>query len=330
MYISWSLIVLYQSISSFLVHRSEGAVIEIPTNSARRVTARIYQRVFLECSVFSDQEGVTDIDWYRCSTNDCDGKWNKNWIAQVQNMRNTDVVNSSFEVYTNGTLVIERVLPVDDEKLFICVAHRKHVERKQSNTIISVAKEKPQLILESSTTLHVMEGKDLHLNARVQGYPFPRVTWSHHGHLLKDTSNVHSETSLKIPNVKVSERGLYTCYAENPFGNDSLIVNVRVEGQPKTTTTESDQPLTTTTESDQPVTAATESDQPVTAATESDQPVTKTTESGGSSSTGGFIAAIVFAVLLSVVLIIFCLPIKYRRAIIVQLKGLLRRCVSRR
>ncbi|PFX15434.1 Immunoglobulin superfamily member 10 [Stylophora pistillata] len=287
-----------------------GAVIEIPTNSARRVTARIYQRVFLECSVFSDQEGVTDIDWYRCSTNDCDGKWNKNWIAQVQNMRNTDVVNSSFEVYTNGTLVIERVLPVDDEKLFICVAHRKHVERKQSNTIISVAKEKPQLILESSTTLHVMEGKDLHLNARVQGYPFPRVTWSHHGHLLKDTSNVHSETSLKIPNVKVSERGLYTCYAENPFGNDSLIVNVRVE----------DQPLTTTTESDQPVTAATESDQPVTAAT----------ESGGSSSTGGFIAAIVFAVLLSVVLIIFCLPIKYRRAIIVQLKGLLRRCVSRR
>lgn len=76
----------------------------------------------------------------------------------------------------------------------------------------------------------MIEGVDLHLDARVQGYPFPRVTWSHDENLLKSTPNVDSETSLKIRKVTASESGNYTCLAENPFGRVSFTVNVYVKG----------------------------------------------------------------------------------------------------
>ena len=46
--------------------------------------------------------------------------------------------NPNFEVYTNGTLVIKKVLPVDDGKIFICVAEERHIGRKRSTTILHV------------------------------------------------------------------------------------------------------------------------------------------------------------------------------------------------
>ena len=90
--------------------------------------------------------------------------------------------------------------------------------------------EAPQLQLESPKRLHIIEGMDLHLDARVQGYPFPRVTWIHGENLLKSTPNVDSETSLKIRNVTASESGNYTCLAENLFGRVFFTVNVYVKG----------------------------------------------------------------------------------------------------
>ena len=92
------------------------------------------------------------------------------------------------------------------------------------------ALEPPQLIRESPPESHVIEGNDLHLDARVQGYPYPWVTWSHNDLLLQNNSNVDSETRLKIRKVTVLNGGLYTCYAKNPSGHDMLIYNVYVEG----------------------------------------------------------------------------------------------------
>ena len=48
--------------------------------------------------------------------------------------------NPNFEVYTNGTLVIKKVLPVDDGKIFICVAEERHIGRKRSTTILHIEK----------------------------------------------------------------------------------------------------------------------------------------------------------------------------------------------
>ena len=90
--------------------------------------------------------------------------------------------------------------------------------------------EPPQLIRESPPEPQVLEGNDLHLDVRVQGYPYPWVTWSHGDHLLQNKSVKDSETRLKIRNVTILEGGRYTCYAKNPFGHDILTFDVTVEG----------------------------------------------------------------------------------------------------
>ncbi|PFX28981.1 hypothetical protein AWC38_SpisGene6257 [Stylophora pistillata] len=72
---------------------------------------------------------------------------------------------------------------------------------------------------------------DLRLDARVQGYPYPRVTWSHDELVLKYRTNVDSETSLKIRNVTVFESGIYSCYAKNPFGHDSINFTANISVQ---------------------------------------------------------------------------------------------------
>ncbi|RMX59450.1 hypothetical protein pdam_00015666, partial [Pocillopora damicornis] len=65
----------------------------------------------------------------------------------------------------------------------------------------------PQLTRESPPEPQVIEGNDLHLDVRVQGYPYPWVTWRHRDYLLQNKSNVDSETRLKIRNVTVLEGG---------------------------------------------------------------------------------------------------------------------------
>ena len=68
------------------------------------------------------------------------------------------------------------------------------------------------------------------MDALVQSYPYPWVTWSHNGRLLQNTSNVASETRLKICNVTANQDGRYSCYAENIFGHDIFTVDVKVQG----------------------------------------------------------------------------------------------------
>ena len=71
---------------------------------------------------------------------------------------------------------------------------------------------------------------DLYMDALVQGYPYPSVTWSHDGLLLQNTWNNDSETSLIIRSVPVYESGQYTCYAKNSLGDNIFTVDVYVQG----------------------------------------------------------------------------------------------------
>ena len=55
-------------------------------------------------------------------------------------MTETIVDNPNFDVYINGTLGIKKVLPVDDGKMFICIAWDWPIGRKRSTTILNIAK----------------------------------------------------------------------------------------------------------------------------------------------------------------------------------------------
>ena len=56
-------------------------------------------------------------------------------------MTETIADNPNFNVYTNRTLVIKKVLPADGEKMFICISEEKHIGRKRSTTILHVVKD---------------------------------------------------------------------------------------------------------------------------------------------------------------------------------------------
>ena len=86
-------------------------------------------------------ENVKYIGWYRCSTDDCEHERDKFRIAHVEKVTETIADNPNFNVYTNRTLVIKKVLPADGEKMFICIFEEKHTGRKRSTTILHVVKD---------------------------------------------------------------------------------------------------------------------------------------------------------------------------------------------
>ena len=88
----------------------------------------------------------------------------------------------------------------------------------------------PKLISHYPLKLHAIAGTDLILVTRVKGYPYPWVAWYYSGRLLQNTSNVDSETVMLIRNITLSNAGYYYCYTKNPFGHDSLAIQVYIKG----------------------------------------------------------------------------------------------------
>lgn len=203
-----------------------------------QVTVKVYEKFLLACPSFSDRGNVREIKWYRCSprNNDCDNEWMNFLIAYVDSMNETEADRPNFDVYENGTLVIKMVQPTDDGVMFICSAEKYYARRIPITTVLNIAQDPPKLIPECPRSIHVIKGMDLHMDALVQSYPYPWVTWSHNGRLLQNTSNVASETRLKICNVTANQDGRYSCYAENIFGHDIFTVDVKVQEESCTPT----------------------------------------------------------------------------------------------
>ena len=55
-------------------------------------------------------------------------------------MKETIADNPNFDVYTNGTLLIKKVLPVDDGKMFICKTWKTLEGTGGSTTILKIKK----------------------------------------------------------------------------------------------------------------------------------------------------------------------------------------------
>ena len=105
------------------------------------VTVNIEDSCFLLCPPFEDLENIT-IDWYRCSPENgpCDKHRNHIPIVHVKNMTQKNFYYPNLDIYPDGTLVIKKLLPMDDGVKFICSATKDYVGRKTWITILNITK----------------------------------------------------------------------------------------------------------------------------------------------------------------------------------------------
>ena len=110
----------------------------------REFLVKIHERCLLPCSVPTDPRKLKHIDWYRCSPNlkkdGCDSDGKTVLIVQVKFTKETKVYNPDFDVYTNGTLVIKKALPMDDGIMFKCSALVRSIGRENFTAILNIAR----------------------------------------------------------------------------------------------------------------------------------------------------------------------------------------------
>ncbi|XP_022807657.1 matrix-remodeling-associated protein 5-like isoform X2 [Stylophora pistillata] len=226
-----------------------------------RVPVRIHQRVSLHIPSIQLENG-TEIGWFSCPTMSCHLGWNEHFLADITFMTKVSVDDPNLDVYPNGTLAIKKVLPIYDGRYFIMRVHLKNRTSKAYSSQIKIDKEPPTMTLISQQNIHVYVGMDLHLEAEVRAYPYPRVSLIHvvwtEQHVVKNISNdfSSSEIKLKVPNITKSGDGSYIIFAENALGNHNLTVRVYVQDLScsiSTCTTPTDLPSSTlTTPTDNP------------------------------------------------------------------------------
>ena len=78
----------------------------------------IHQSLLLQCSLRQLEYGML-IGWFSCPTRDCNNEWNKHWIADIYFMQDVPPGNPHYRAFLNGTLLIEKVLPMHDGRYFI-------------------------------------------------------------------------------------------------------------------------------------------------------------------------------------------------------------------
>lgn len=143
------------------------------------------------------------------------------------------IQKTRFHVLPNGTLSIQRV-SIQDRGQYLCAASNP-LGVDHLHVTLSVVSY-PARILES----HVKEitahsGSTVKLKCRVEGMPRPTISW------ILANQTVVSETpegsrkvwvtpdgTLIIHNLSLYDRGFYKCVANNPSGQDSLLVKIQV------------------------------------------------------------------------------------------------------
>lgn len=77
----------------------------------------IHQSVLLQCSLRQPEYGML-IGWFSCPTCHCNNEWDKHWIADIHFMQKVTLENPHYSVFLNGTLLIEKILPMHDGRYF--------------------------------------------------------------------------------------------------------------------------------------------------------------------------------------------------------------------
>ncbi|XP_023345081.1 interference hedgehog [Eurytemora carolleeae] len=104
---------------------------------------------------------------------------------------------------------------------YTCQIFNGRGRRILRKTLITVF-EKPVASISSFRNDPHREGDPLELYCNTQGFPAPKISWMFNG---KKRMTAHK---LEIPSLKVTDAGIYQCFAENEVGISSTAVLVRV------------------------------------------------------------------------------------------------------
>lgn len=89
--------------------------------------------------------------------------------------------------------------------------------------------EPPKISTWNPLEYEVFEGMPLILEFKVHGYPYALVSLSHNHDILLNGTKV--DPMFIRQNATQSYNGEYTCTAENPLGNTSITITVKVTGE---------------------------------------------------------------------------------------------------
>lgn len=133
----------------------------------------------------------------------------------------------------NGTLSIQRV-SIQDRGHYLCSASNP-LGKDYLHVMLSVVSYPARILERHAKEITVHSGSTVELKCRVEGLPMPTISW------ILANQTVISETpkgnrkvwvtpdgTLVIRNLSLYDRGFYKCVANNPAGQDSLLVKIQV------------------------------------------------------------------------------------------------------
>ncbi|XP_015755538.1 PREDICTED: uncharacterized protein LOC107335079 isoform X2 [Acropora digitifera] len=92
----------------------------------------------------------------------------------------------------------------------------------------------PRFMTELPSLISLSEGENLTLEVAVSGSPFPKITWSVHGREIVDKSRLTiTNDKFEIRGVRLEDKGLITCTAQNLFGFQETEAELVVLGAPR-------------------------------------------------------------------------------------------------
>ncbi|KAM9033663.1 immunoglobulin superfamily member 10 isoform 1-T4 [Sarcophilus harrisii] len=144
---------------------------------------------------------------------------------------------STFEVFSNGTLFIQNV-NIQDRGQYLCVAANQYGSDRLHVTL-SVITYPPRILEGQMKEITAHSGSSVEVKCRAEGRPTPKISWVLANQTVISESSqgnnqamVKSDGTLVINTLTVYDRGVYTCKANNPAGMDSWLVKIQVIAAP--------------------------------------------------------------------------------------------------
>ncbi|CAH1168788.1 unnamed protein product [Phyllotreta striolata] len=156
---------------------------------------------------------------------------------------NTDI-GGKYVVLTNGDLYISNAGPGDGYKSYACRTTHKLTGEVQTSSypgriIVTEPKgdSQPRISVDKYNARRVVLGEDVTLPCVAQGYPVPGYYWKRELQgqsvpvALGERLTILSAGLLRISKVRLEDRGVYICFANNSAGEESVRVTLEVTAQ---------------------------------------------------------------------------------------------------
>ena len=156
--------------------------------------------------------------------------------------------NKAGQAHTTGRLSLNQLSYVDTTPIVNPDAF-KYLEKPQSDHYphprasesddVPVSAIKPPKFIVPLTNIRADEGNSAQLTCKLEGYPFPTVSWFKDNRPLPASNrlltnyNMNSGiVSLKIGDVQLGDHGNYTAFAQNRAGQDQTFGSLQVKQMP--------------------------------------------------------------------------------------------------